>query len=364
MAKYAFYIGQSLDDVKELDSFSGEDGEYWNPDTGQWSKYVRIDKSPQGFDIYAFKGDDGPFDEGHYFQLYVQDNVIVGMATISPYFTYQSSDGSTTYLQGKSATMGSADWQTMSSKYRYQNAKYAHIGNAYVVAFVDTYDGNGKCVYGTQVFSDSFDVDDILLTSQIQSKYGYSDEVLEDMSLELEEWARAYRFYRYTGTSNETFAVTNDNEDYIYTEMPLAKIHAKYEAADKSIYTETYSAERTYLNNNYGFSLGSSDTSMAKRFTGYMNIINKKSGIDYGETCYTSGELTGSGSPDALGFLTWWVDGGTEDQEQYTTSLLKTLNTADNETLSQSSLHMVGGVANTSSGNQYTYATLDIFSLY
>jgi hypothetical protein len=288
------------------------------------------------------------------------------MATISPYFTYQSSDGSTTYLQGKSATMGSADWQTMSSKYRYQNAKYAHIGNAYVVAFVDTYDGNGKCVYGTQVFSDSFDVDDILLTSQVQSKYGYSDEVLEDMSLELEEWARAYRYYRYADTDNSDFAVTKDNEDYIYTEMPLAKIHAQYQAKDKSVLTETYSAERTYLNSTYGLNLGSTDTSMAKRFAaGYVNILETKNGISYGGDCYTSSELTGSGSPDALGFVTWWVDGGYgTDDKQYTVDLLKTLNTKDNVTFDQRTLHMVGGVADTSTGNQYTYATLDIFSLY
>jgi uncharacterized repeat protein (TIGR02543 family) len=358
---YSVYVGETLADLKK----TFEDA-YWYTEDNDWDNNVRIDKAPQGYDIYAFKGDNQIFPKCSYFQVYVQNDVVVGMATISPYFTYQSSDGSTTYLKGKSATMGGSGWTSMNSTYRYQNAKYAKIGDAYVVAFVDTYDGNGKCVYGTQIFSSSFDVKDILLTSNIQKNGGYTDEVMEDMSLELEEWAKAYRYYRYADdTTYSGFATTKENESYIHTDMPLAKIHAQYQAANQTLQTNSFEAELKVLKNS-PYSLTLSDNLMATRFAaGYLGAMKENTNSDiYDEfdKCLTSGELNGDGSPDALGFVTWWVDGGTENNSQYTTDLLVYKTTKVE--LDQSTLRMVGGAAYTSSGSQYTYATLDIFSIY
>jgi hypothetical protein len=261
----------------------------------------------------------------------------------------------------------------MNGTYRYSNAQYAKIGNAYVVAFVDTYDDNGKCVYGTEIFSSSFDVKDILLTAQIQSNGGYTDDVMDGMSLELEEWARAYRYYRYVDDTTyvdadkdktyNDYAITKENEEDIYTYAPLAKVHAQYQAQNKKLQESSFAGEITYLKSEYSLDLSSSDTAMSSRFAaGYLETLKAShKAWREKEKCYTSNELNGDGSPDALGFLTWWVDGGTDNDSQYIKGLL--VYTTTEKVLYQSSLRMVGGAAYTSSGKQFTYATLDIFSI-
>jgi hypothetical protein len=354
-AEEFFYTTDEDADLSEVDLSECE----WNKDI------VRTDdKIPQGYTAYVFKADGASdyLEEGNYFQLYVDNGIVVGMATINPYFSYEDADG-TAYIHGKTALSGS-NWNSMSS-YNYSDAKYAEINDAYVVAYVDAFDGNeSHYVYGTQIFSKTngsgkaVTLKDLLLTQQINANggyAGYSNDEQNDMALELQEWGRAYRHYalidKTTQYSTTNFAVVPENEDSL---PALAQIHAKYEAANKTVQTATFAAEITELK-NLGITL--TDTGLGKRFdAGYAAALNRED-----EGCLVSKELVGSGSPDAMGFLTWWLDSKNSDGAAARTKLVFTASSTND--VDASSIRVVGGFAYTSSADQYTYAALDLFAM-
>jgi hypothetical protein len=201
--------------------------------------------------------------------------------------------------------------------------------------------------------------------------------------MELQEWARAYRYYTYYSSSaGYAYTYTNGEGDIEEDENTIdymkdvsiatriAQIHAKYAALSKTSDTTTLNDEMTALT-NLGVTCvkegNNEKNSLAARFTaGYFVPIQQKVATKNGELddytkCYVSREINGTGCPDAMGFVTWWVD----CQSTYRDSILVTKPTsADADELNQSTLRMVGGFAySPSDSTNFTYATLDIFAL-
>jgi hypothetical protein len=164
---------------------------------------------------------------------------------------------------------------------------------------------------------------------------------------------------------NLTYAHTAENEEYVY---PLAQIHAKYSALRKLSSNESSADEVTALKTLLG--LSSLKTEMKYRFSkGYFEVVDAANNGKYSDEgtyteCYTSGEPVGDGSPDAMGFVTWWIDGAGAGNSQFREAIVDNFNATDDCNIDQKTLRMVGGFSyNPADKQNFTYAVLDIFSM-
>ena len=157
----------------------------------------REEKSPQGFDVIAFRenGNNSSLSGSQYDQkystyilAYLQDNEVIGITAIAPGMSYA---GEVSYGTPAStlASNGwtSVDWYLAGSA---AGAYTKKIKGTEVIAFVDALGSNQ--VYCIQAFSDSYLVDDMTNVGETTLQLNYPTEVQTAMATESGELLNAY----------------------------------------------------------------------------------------------------------------------------------------------------------------------------
>lgn len=157
----------------------------------------REEKSPQGFDVIAFRenGNNSSLSGNQYDQkystyilAYLQNNEVIGITAIAPGMSYA---GEVSYGTPAS-TLASNGWTSV-DWYLAGSAAGAYtktIKGTEVIAFVDALGSNQ--VYCIQAFSDSFLVDDMTNVSETTLQLNYPAEVQTAMATESGELLNAY----------------------------------------------------------------------------------------------------------------------------------------------------------------------------
>lgn len=235
----------------------------------------REEKSPQGFDVIAFRenGNNSSLSGNQYDQkystyilAYLQDNEVIGITAIAPGMSYA---GEVSYGTPAS-TLASNGWTSV-DWYLAGSAAGAYtktIKGTEVIAFVDALGSNQ--VYCIQAFSDSFLVDDMTNVSETTLQLNYPAEVQTAMATESGELLNAY--------------LVNQGQSAF-------RINTKLSAAAKS-----YSSEIV--------SVGIIDASDASRSSSDIRSSIRAAGIAPGAW----GERVLIGNMDAIGFANSMIE--------------------------------------------------------
>lgn len=235
----------------------------------------REEKSPQGFDVIAFRenGNNSSLSGNQYDQkystyilAYLQDNEVIGITAIAPGMSYA---GEVSYGTPAS-TLASNGWTSV-DWYLAGSAAGAYtktIKGTEVIAFVDALGSNQ--VYCIQAFSDSFLVDDMTKVSETTLQLKYPAEVQIAMATESGELLNAY--------------LVNQGQSAF-------RINTKLSAAAKSYSSEIVSA-------------GIIDASDASRSSSDIRSSIRAAGIAPGAW----GERVLIGNMDAIGFANSMIE--------------------------------------------------------
>ena len=235
----------------------------------------REEKSPQGFDVIAFRenGNNSSLSGNQYDQkystyilAYLQDNEVIGITAIAPGLSYA---GEVSYGTPAS-TLASNGWTSV-DWYLAGSAAGAYtktIKGTEVIAFVDALGSNQ--VYCIQAFSDSFLVDDMTNVSETTLQLNYPAEVQTAMATESGELLNAY--------------LVNQGQSAF-------RINTKLSAAAKSYSSEIVSA-------------GIIDASDASRSSSDIRSSIRAAGIAPGAW----GERVLIGNMDAIGFANSMIE--------------------------------------------------------
>lgn len=235
----------------------------------------REEKSPQGFDVIAFRenGNNSSLSGNQYDQkystyilAYLQDNEVIGITAIAPGMSYA---GEVSYGTPAS-TLASNGWTSV-DWYLAGSAAGAYtktIKGTEVIAFVDALGSNQ--VYCIQAFSDSFLVDDMTNVSETTLQLNYPAEVQTAMATESGELLNAY--------------LVNQGQSAF-------RINTKLSAAAKSYSSEIVSA-------------GIIDASDASRSSSDIRSSIRAAGIAHGAW----GERVLIGNMDAIGFANSMIE--------------------------------------------------------
>lgn len=235
----------------------------------------REEKSPQGFDVIAFRenGNNSSLSSNQYDQkystyilAYLQDNEVIGITAIAPGMSYA---GEVSYGTPAS-TLASNGWTSV-DWYLAGSAAGAYtktIKGTEVIAFVDALGSNQ--VYCIQAFSDSFLVDDMTNVSETTLQLNYPAEVQTAMATESGELLNAY--------------LVNQGQSAF-------RINTKLSAAAKSYSSEIVSA-------------GIIDASDASRSSSDIRSSIRAAGIAPGAW----GERVLIGNMDAIGFANSMIE--------------------------------------------------------
>ena len=235
----------------------------------------REEKSPQGFDVIAFRenGNNSSLSGSQYDQkystyilAYLQDNEVIGITAIAPGMSYA---GEVSYGTPAStlASNGwtSVDWYLAGSA---AGAYTKKIKGTEVIAFVDALGSNQ--VYCIQAFSDSYLVDDMTNVGETTLQLNYPTEVQTAMATESGELLNAY--------------LVNQGQSAF-------RINTKLSAAAKSYSSEIVSA-------------GIIDASDASRSSSDIKSSIRAAGIAPGAW----GERVLIGNMDAIGFANSMIE--------------------------------------------------------
>ena len=235
----------------------------------------REEKSPQGFDVIAFRenGNNSSLSGSQYDQkystyilAYLQDNEVIGITAIAPGMSYA---GEVSYGTPAStlASNGwtSVDWYLAGSA---AGAYTKKIKGTEVIAFVDALGSNQ--VYCIQAFSDSYLVDDMTNVGETTLQLNYPTEVQTAMATESGELLNAY--------------LVNQGQSAF-------RINTKLSAAAKSYSSEIVSA-------------GIIDASDAERSKNDIKSSIRAAGIAPGAW----GERVLIGNMDAIGFANSMIE--------------------------------------------------------
>lgn len=235
----------------------------------------REEKSPQGFDVIAFRenGNNSSLSGSQYDQkystyilAYLQDNEVIGITAIAPGMSYA---GEVSYGTPAS-TLASNGWTSV-DWYLAGSAAGAYtktIKGTEVIAFVDALGSNQ--VYCIQAFSDSYLVDDMTNVSETTLQLNYPAEVQTAMATESGELLNAY--------------LVNQGQSAF-------RINTKLSAAAKSYSSEIVSA-------------GIIDASDASRSSSDIRSSIRAAGIAPGAW----GERVLIGNMDAIGFANSMIE--------------------------------------------------------
>lgn len=235
----------------------------------------REEKSPQGFDVIAFREDgnnsslsNSQYDQKYstYILAYLSDDEVIGLTAIAPGMSYA---GEVSYGTPAS-TLASKGWSSV-AWYQAGSAAGAYtktIKGTEVIAFVDALGSNQ--VYCIQAFSDSFLVDDMTNVSETTLQLNYSAEVQTAMATESGELLNAY--------------LVNQGQSAF-------RINTKLSAAAKSYSNDIVSA-------------GITDASDASRSSSEIKSAIRAEGIAPGAW----GERVLIGNMDAIGFANSMIE--------------------------------------------------------
>ena len=235
----------------------------------------REEKSPQGFDVIAFRenGNNSNLSGNQYDQkystyilAYLSDDEVIGITAIAPGMSYA---GEVSYGTPAS-TLASNGWTSV-DWYLAGSAAGAYtktIKGTEVIAFVDALGSNQ--VYCIQAFSDSYLVDDMTKVSETTLQLNYPAEVQNAMATESGELLNAY--------------LVNQGQSAF-------RINTKLSAAAKSYSSEIVSA-------------GIIDASDASRSSSDIRSSIRAAGIAPGAW----GERVLIGNMDAIGFANSMIE--------------------------------------------------------
>ncbi len=154
----------------------------------------RTAKSPQGFDVIAFRagGNGKNINDKYrtYILIYLKDDIVVG---ISGNASSMNFDGAVSYGTS-AATLVSNGWVDVNwYKTTAGNAAaYSKdVDNATIIAFVDAY-GADKEVYSIQIFNNAYSIADMTQCTETTLPMNYSADVLTEMETETFEILNAY----------------------------------------------------------------------------------------------------------------------------------------------------------------------------
>ena len=155
----------------------------------------RTAKSPQGFDVIAFRAGgndtDKSFDEKYstYILIYLKDDIVVG---ISGNASSMNFDGTVSYGTDAGTLVSNGwvdvDWYKTTAG---DAAAYSKdVDNATIIAFADAY-GDDK-VYSIQIFNNAYSIADMTQCTETTLPMNYSADVLTEMETETFEILNAY----------------------------------------------------------------------------------------------------------------------------------------------------------------------------
>ena len=155
----------------------------------------RTAKSPQGFDVIAFRAGgndtDKSFDEKYstYILIYLKDDIVVG---ISGNASSMNFDGTVSYGTSAATLVSNGwvdvDWYKTTAG---NAAAYSKdVDNATIIAFADAY-GDDK-VYSIQIFNNAYSIADMTKCRETTLPMNYSADVLTEMETETFEILNAY----------------------------------------------------------------------------------------------------------------------------------------------------------------------------
>ena len=155
----------------------------------------RTAKSPQGFDVIAFRAGgndtDKSYDEKYstYILIYLKDDIVVG---ISGNASSMNFDGTVSYGTSAATLVSNGwvdvDWYKTTAG---DAAAYSKdVDNATIIAFADAY-GDDK-VYSIQIFNNAYSIADMTQCTETTLPMNYSADVLTEMETETFEILNAY----------------------------------------------------------------------------------------------------------------------------------------------------------------------------
>ena len=155
----------------------------------------RTAKSPQGFDVIAFRAGgndtDKSFDEKYstYILIYLKDDIVVG---ISGNASSMNFDGTVSYGTS-AATLVSNGWVDVGWYKTTAGVAAAYskdVDNATIIAFADVHRDNK--VYSIQIFNNAYSIADMTQCTETTLPMNYSADVLTEMETETFEILNAY----------------------------------------------------------------------------------------------------------------------------------------------------------------------------
>ena len=155
----------------------------------------RTAKSPQGFDVIAFRAGgndtDKSFDEKYstYILIYLKDDIVVG---ISGNASSMNFDGTVSYGTdaGTLVSNGWVDVGWYKTTAGNAAAYSKDVDNATIIAFADAYGDNR--VYSIQIFNNAYSIADMTQCTETTLPMNYSADVLTEMETETFEILNAY----------------------------------------------------------------------------------------------------------------------------------------------------------------------------
>ena len=280
---------------------------------------IRKDVTPQGYDAYVFNPSENCEAYENYIIVYVDGDTVVGWATMSEHYSY----GDIVSVGDSASSLSNFD---VMDNYDYEAAYVYESSDAYIMAFVDHQSSNK--VYAVQVYGktdgsgNAVELDNLMLAENIKSNY--TSEIYEDMAYQMFEWVNAFRY-------SQGVALVQ------YENNTTAQNHSVYMSFVGDVVTSS-----------------SDGTSWTQRFeTNYKSYLGLSSEETLGKA-----ENLGAGSPDAFGFVTWWID-DTDSASADGTSKMRN-NICKTQT-DFSDYYICTGFAHNANMKHVTFATMDIF---
>ncbi len=283
-------------------------------ETSVGAKPDREEKAPTGYDVYIYNPSS---DYTNYLMLQFDGDSLVGISTISAYFCYES-----LFSAGDSAgTLESAGFKSMTTRYDYEEGYLYESGNEYAMAFVD-HQGS-KEVYAAQIFSKTKELDNLFKAENLT----YDDTINSYMRTQMFDWVNAFRAYK--GVSLASYCNLNG-----------AQQHSDSMASSGIV--EQGTDWKTRFDDNY------------KDYAGLLE-----------EDTLGKGENNAGRSPDAFGFVTWWIDDtdsiSSDGEVKTYSNISKGRVTFNGVEENLTSYYLCTGFSYNSSQKDITFATLDFF---
>lgn len=272
---------------------------------------LRVDSTPQGYEGYVFKPS-GTYED--YILVYVDNEKVVGLATMSGYYNY----GDIVAIGDDQSSL--SGFSNMNSKYAYEGGYLYETADEYIMAYSD-HQSDSK-VYAVQIFAttdgegNAVELDSLITAEELT----YTTDIMEDMAYQMTEWVNAFRYTK---------------------GIPLAKYYngtGAQQHSDDMASTGTLQLE------------SSNGTTMEARFdANYKDYLGLSDKENLGKC-----ECNAGRSPDAFGVVAWCID-DTDSGSTYRDYICKDTSTY------YGPYYVCAGFSYNASKELLTFATLDFF---